>query len=325
MNKPIIVHGYVCIDEIAQKPRLMRPGEIATENTITTSIGGVIGNTGSALARLGRQVTLVGRLGDDSRAALVKDHFERLGATPNFITDRNYPTSVSIVLIDPQNQGERDIIHNPGANLGTKVEDLKRRDLKKAQHYHFGYLFLSKGVDVAGLLSEARNTGLTTSFDTHGNPTLQDKDEFERCARLSTIVFPSYDEIKAITGMQNPRDMCEYLHSLGPEVAGVKLGKEGAMLIDKNSRKYYYPTYRLPAKSTLGAGDSFFAGVIDAFLDGKSIRDTLLWANATGTACVQGISTEKISKAEVERIQKEVPLEPLGSLAKKYNLEIYQN
>ena len=322
MDKSVIVHGYVCIDEIVRAPKIIKPGSIDTTNKVTTSIGGVIGNTGSALARLGRKVNLIGRLGNDARAALVKDHFYRLCATPSFIRDDNYPTSISIALI--HENGERTFFHNPGANLGTTQKDLTEQDLARASHYHFGYLFLSKGVDIPALLGKARKAGLTTSFDTHGTPTIEDKSEFEACARESTIVFPSYKEIRGFTNLANPAEMCQYLCSLGPSIAGIKLGNEGAIIIDQGGEINYFPTYKTNVVSTLGAGDSFFAGLIDAFLKGSPTRQILRWANATGTACVQGITTEKISQSSVEGIALEAPFENTGELCNTYDLGRYQ-
>jgi sugar/nucleoside kinase (ribokinase family) len=301
----VLVHGYVCTDNIVNYDHTaIKSGSIPTDNKIHFSAGGVNGNTGTVLANLGRRVLAVGRVGKDPQAAALVKHFESLGAKCFFIEDERYETSSSIILIDPKS-GERTILHNPGANLGTLNTDLSDSDLKSAKHYHYGYLFLSGNVDVVSLLKRAKRLGLSTSFDTHGSPTKKDKPLFEECCKYSSIAFPSYDELKGITGLSDPKEMCKYLSTLGPKLVGVKLGEDGA-IGQTQGKTIQAPAFKVKAVSTLGAGDSFFAGVIDAYLDKKPLKEILVWANAVAASSVQGISTTHVNRKSVEKIIKKL-------------------
>jgi len=304
----VIVHGYACIDNIISPPKGVVSGAIDTTSPIHFSVGGVDGNTGTALAALGRKVYLAGRVGKDARAASLKKHFELIGAECGFIEDERYATSVSVIVIDPQT-GERTIYHNPESNNGISNEDISDDVLNQAKHYHFGYFGLSKGVDIPALLGRAIKKGLKVSFDTGGNLTKRDREYFEECAQKSHIVFPSYDEIKGLTGLRNPRAMCEYMMTLGPEIVGVKLGEDGAIIMSADEW-VYQPTFDdVKILSKLAAGDSFFAGLIDAHLsDWDCLEDLLTWANAVASNSVGGISTEVISRMSAEKIRRAYPL-----------------
>lgn len=62
-RKGIIVHGYACLDNIICVNQGIKPGDIGTENEIYSTVGGVCGNTGTTLAKLGNNVYLAGRVG----------------------------------------------------------------------------------------------------------------------------------------------------------------------------------------------------------------------------------------------------------------------
>jgi sugar/nucleoside kinase (ribokinase family) len=76
-----IVVGHVCIDltpglqmhqPVESVSALMRPGALVDVAGLTVSPGGAVSNTGLGLARMGMDVGLIGRVGADPLAAMLR-------------------------------------------------------------------------------------------------------------------------------------------------------------------------------------------------------------------------------------------------------------
>jgi sugar/nucleoside kinase (ribokinase family) len=293
MPEDIIVAGYVCSDHTYSRKEL-KEGEIGTGSKIEYSVGGVLGNTGSALVNLGDCVSLVGRIGKDEEGAAIRHGLAKLNTRVYLVEDPSHPSSVSIIEIDPVSK-DRTITHECGANKGTLEDDIPLKILSSSRHVHLGYFGLDMGdMSIRRVFRRIKDYAeshlqheITTSFDTHGSPTPKDQKDFESHSKETDLLIPSYDEIKSILGIDHPKLICEYLLSLGPEVAGVKLGGDGAVLMN-NQEFLYAPCYKGQVRSKLGAGDSFYAGAISAFTKGLPLEKILLTASATATLRVTG-------------------------------------
>ena len=230
MKKGIAIVGYNCIDWTVTPAEQVAEGEISAGARILWSIGGIGGNTGSILAQMGDEVHIVGRIPKkDAMGQAMRYALEQTGAQVHFVEDPNFRFSGTVVT---ETSKDRTFQHQPGSNLGSRAEDLNEEVIHDCCNAHIGYFGLSPHDLIEKTLLRARINGLTTSFDTHGKPTSQDMPSFKRCARLTDVLIPSYNEIAGLFGASdedlrdkrlNPKTMCQYLTTLGPEVVGVKL------------------------------------------------------------------------------------------------------
>ncbi len=177
--KQAIVAGHICLDlhpNLSNVPQgqfeaLLQPGKMIEVDGIDISAGGVVGNTGLTLHRLGVPVRLIGKTGQDLFGGLLKDvltkHAPHLAA--DLVMDPSVSTGFSVVLNPPG--VDRMFLHDPGANDTFYASDLPKATLGQADLFHFGYpslmrsIYRGGGGELVSILQKARRAGLTTSLD----------------------------------------------------------------------------------------------------------------------------------------------------------------
>jgi sugar/nucleoside kinase (ribokinase family) len=106
---------------------------------------------------------------------------------------------------------------------------------------------------------------------------------------LIDIFLPNDSEACRITGERNAEKAIAALARRIPLVA-VKCGKRGA-LVQQGSQQWEVPAEQVEPVDTVGAGDSFDAGFLAAYLRGESARQCAAFGNLTGaisTLCPGG-------------------------------------
>lgn len=176
-SKKIISAGHICLDITPIFPdnrsykdiaSILIPGKLISMDKADVSTGGSVANTGLALKKLGCDVTLLGKVGNDHFGDLIKSIVSSYGAG-GLISDDNSSTSYSVVLAVPGI--DRVFLHNPGANDTFSSDDISDEVLSDAVLFHFGYPTLMKNMyendakDLVRLFERVKNKGIATSMD----------------------------------------------------------------------------------------------------------------------------------------------------------------
>ena len=176
-SKKIISAGHICLDITPIFPdnrsykdiaSILIPGKLINMDKADVSTGGSVANTGLALKKLGCDVTLLGKVGNDHFGDLIKSIVSSYGAG-GLISDDNSSTSYSVVLAVPGI--DRVFLHNPGANDTFSSDDISDEALKDAVLFHFGYPTLMKNMyendakDLVRLFERVKSKGIATSMD----------------------------------------------------------------------------------------------------------------------------------------------------------------
>jgi 6-phosphofructokinase 2 len=98
------------------------------------------------------------------------------------------------------------------------------------------------------------------------------------------------------------------ISSGGAEAVALSLGREGALLVMADSAWRAAPLPIAPV-STIGAGDSFLAGLVWALGGGKSHPEALRWAVATASATLLAPGTSLCRAADVRSLRGAVRIE----------------
>lgn len=132
MDKSILVVGSINTDLILRVEHLPLPSETILGGDIQTAGGGKGANQAMAAARLGGDVTLVGRIGEDAYGDFHLHAFKQESITTNAIVRcSKVPTGKAVILVD--NHGQNCIVVSSGANakvISTDVENASRHFLK---------------------------------------------------------------------------------------------------------------------------------------------------------------------------------------------------
>ena len=285
-----------CVADILVRPvPLETPiggGRLLHAEPIEVTTGGIVSNSGIAMARLGMKIAGFSYVGRDDWAAVIRRRLENEGVDcGRLLTHPTAATSTTAVLIDPSS--ERSFAHCVGApKLMNKALFLEHLDLfARSRMMLVGYYSLMPNLegDLPEILAAIRETGCQTALDAAGDGGAMQP--LDRILPHVDVYVPSHNEAIHQTGHEDPRKIIDAYRSCGaPGVLGVKLGSKGAMLSPAPDQ--YVPVDCVsppgPVVDTTGAGDCFFAGLLTGLLRDLDLSQAGRLAAATGACCVTG-------------------------------------
>lgn len=190
-----------------------------------------------------------------------------------------------------------------GAIAELSLTEVPANIFQDNRHLHLTSYYLQKALqsDFPYLLDSAKAAGATTSFDPNSDPD-QGRDEkvLEVC-RHADILFLNEDEAKLLADTGDIEEAGRYLNGLSPTVA-IKLGAKGAIGFRDNEIERV-EGFKIDAVDSTGAGDSFAAGFVHAFLEGSDLKTCLKIGNACGafSASRPGGTDGQADREELER------------------------
>jgi sugar/nucleoside kinase (ribokinase family) len=171
--------------------------------------------------------------------------------------------------------------------LGTiprlEYSDIDQELIMQARHLHVGSYYMQEALrpDLSLLFNHAHEHGLSVSLDTNYDPNKIWQDGMDQLLEKVDIFLPNSTECCGIAGMSNLDQAVDYLRTR-VKYLGVKLGEKGALLcIDQE--KYFMDPVSIKVVDTVGAGDSFDAGFIYAYLAGWEPKRILKFATICGS------------------------------------------
>jgi len=280
--------------------------KIKTEGRI---LSGCSTNAALALAKLKRPVTLVGAIGDDFRASFQTD-LKQFGIQAVTLPSRE-TGGFSLIYYDDFGNRHLDLLGR--AEPITKIDD---RLLKSAEAVLIGPILkeisfeliqdirrLFSGLffcDPQGLLRGAAEDGRIY----HEKPA-----GIEEVLGLFDIVKPNELEAKVLTGIDCRRDPFEAARKLkawGPKLVIVTLAELGSIIYD--GRDFIeIPPHEVNLVDATGAGDTYMAGFVHAFLNGEPLRQCGTFASCVSSFMIEQVGPQfKLSEEQVRLRQKKL-------------------
>jgi len=123
--KKIIVVGSANTDMVVKSGKLPLPGESVLGGTFFMNAGGKGANQAVAAARLGGNVTLVAKLGNDIFGKQTIEDLQKENINIDHVfVDETAPSGVALIMVDEQ--GENCIVVAPGANANLLPADIEK-------------------------------------------------------------------------------------------------------------------------------------------------------------------------------------------------------
>jgi ribokinase len=276
----ITVVGSINLDLVASAPHLPRAGETVTGATLARHPGGKGANQGLAAQRLGAEVCLVGRVGDDAMAGEAVALLDASGVDLSEVeVDLAAPTGVALIAVDPE--GENQIVVAAGANHLATPEQLPARIE--------GPLIVQLELPVETV--EAAVGRATDFVCVNLAPAAPVSDQMLRRADLIVV----NETEAAFYG--------DLLHHGGGRVV-VTRGARGATLYQRGVQVAWATPPHVRAVDATGAGDAFVGAICVALLEGMEPEAALTFACAAGAlaATRPGAQPSLPTRAEVEAI-----------------------
>ncbi|MBN1979771.1 MAG: ribokinase [Anaerolineae bacterium] len=302
MAARVAVVGSLNMDLIARAPRIPQPGETILGGDFCTAPGGKGANQAVAAARLGAQVSMVGRVGSDAFAQTLLASLAAAGVDHrHVIQDAQAATGVALIVVD--DRGQNSIVVAPGANARLSPADV---DAARAAIAAAGVLLLqleSPLEAVARAAELAHAHGVTVVL----NPAPARKLPTALLALVDVLV-PNESETAILAGLPDGVQVeaqAMALLDLGVGAALLTLGERGALLAQPGSIEHV-PAFRVTPVDTTAAGDAFVGGFAAALAEGRSPVEAVRWGCAAGALATTKLGAQPSlpTRQEVEALLK---------------------
>lgn len=279
MPAKIVVAGSFNTDLTSYMRRMPRPGETVHGERFVTGAGGKGSNQAVAAARLGADVTFIGRLGKDVFAELAYEIWDDEGVNRDYVAqDDEVATGVAPILVD--SSGENSIVVVLGANLRVQPADIDAaRDKIAGADILIVQLEINLDM-VAYALQVAKAEGVTTIL----NPAPAAALPAETLA-LADYLTPNQTELEALGDGGAVVEAARSLLTRDDQTAVVTLGSAGAQIVNVADTALVR-SFDVDVVDTTGAGDAFTAGLAVALAEGAALAEAVRFANATAALCV---------------------------------------
>jgi sugar/nucleoside kinase (ribokinase family) len=261
------------------------PEEMPVEREILGSgFDATLGGSSSILvhnlAVLGTHVGFVSEVGGDDFGAIARNYLLTTGADLSHLRSKPGETTGVTVLL-PHGK-RRHILTYPGIMAQLSVADLDLDYLRSARHFHLSSLFLQTGLHAGlpDLFDQLKSAGLTLSLDTNDDPAGHWHGVLDTLLDKIDILLPNEDELLRIADASTLEESLDKLSSRVPLIV-VKCGSRGAVVQRGAQRDWVAPLIVEPV-DTIGAGDSFNAGFLYAWLQNKDPLRAAAFGNITG-------------------------------------------
>ncbi|NLP64118.1 sugar kinase [Paraburkholderia sacchari] len=257
--------------------------------------GGDTSNFAIAAARQGVRTGFVSAVGDDQFGRLLLDLWTSEGVDTSMVrVDASAPTGVYFVSHGPDGHAF-DYLRKGSAASRYAARDLPLDALAAARVLHLSGISVAIGdaaCDAAfAAIDHARANGVQVSFDTNLRlklwPLARARAVMTEVLRVTDICLPSWDDVAALTGLDDRDAIVDRLLSLGSRVVALKLGKEGSYVATPHERRLV-PGRVVAAVDATGAGDCFGGAFIARIVAGDDPFAAAQYANAAAALSTLG-------------------------------------
>ncbi len=287
MNGPIIVVGSANLDFVCSASKLPLPGETVWGNRFDTFHGGKGANQAVAASKLGSDVRMVAKLGDDEFGKSLREGL--LAASVN-VDDISIAldTNSGVALIAVDANGQNSIIVVPGANKELRPEDLDRC-LPQLQAAGMILTQLEIPLETVEYLGQIAHAA--------GVPLMLDPAPARPLPRhiLSCVTYltPNETETAALCGMEadtlTPEmavEAAETLLGAGAQNVILKMGDRGAFLATADGQRKMVAALKVTVLDSTAAGDAFNGGLATALMRGMALEQAVQFAVAVAAVSV---------------------------------------
>jgi ribokinase len=270
-QRPLLVVGDVVWDVLIRtNTQLLRGGD--TFGEVELAPGGSAANAAVWARRCGLPTAFVGKVGRDRFGALAEADLGEEGVEAYLVRTDAHLTGTVAVWID--HEGQRSMVSGKGADHALLPQELPVALVESARHVHVsGWSFFAdpprSGVRRAATLAKAR--GATLSFDPGSFQMIEAfgvPDFLAVSADLGVdVVFPNYDEGRALTGLREPKEIADALATQFPgALVALKLDEHGALVRDRDGTHTVVAPESNRLVDATGAGDAFAGAFLSRWL-----------------------------------------------------------
>jgi sulfofructose kinase len=263
--------GVNAVDTLIHLPRFPASDSKLEFSSSSVMPGGQVASAMIACQKWRLITRYVGKIGDDSYGELHRKEFLDAGVEAHLVCAPRCASQSSYILVD-QSTGERTVLWKRDKRVALERDDLKREWIVDAR----ALLVDGHDTDAAALAAQwARSAGIPVTADLDnlypGVEALLENVDF---------VVSSKDFPERVTGEKNLlKSVRNIKDRFKNRIVAATLGRDGVIAWDGSSF-HYFPTYRVNAVDTTGAGDTFHAAFVYGQLAGWKLDEQLSFSCA---------------------------------------------
>lgn len=284
-ERHLAVVGSLNVDLSVAVPRLPQPGETVSGTGAARAPGGKGANQAVAAVRLGVPVRLAGLVGDDPFGHELRDTVAAQGVDVSAVSVLD-GTSTGMALITVDEGGENMITVAAGANGLLTPEWFAFRELLDGARALLLQLEIPVGTCLAAARA-ARDLGVPVFLNAAPCPPVVSA-ELTELLRLTDVLIVNETEAEGLSGSSDPVG----LPALGPALAVVTLGAQGAVAVDASGVPVSCGGFVVATVDAVGAGDAFCAQFTVAFSAGLPLPESVRRACAAGALATTGVGAQ---------------------------------
>ncbi|GAB3792691.1 carbohydrate kinase family protein [Dyella agri] len=240
------------------------------------------------LARLGNPVAFAGKVGVDGWGGFCVSALQ--GAGIDVAAVRRDPGLRTGITASFSTSTDRALVTFAGAIGALRAGDVGDELLAGVDHLHVSSYYLQSALrpELTALFARARALGLSTSLDPGFDPEQHWGDEWRDLLAGVDLFLPNDVELAGISGFESPLDGLRALDNGRTRIV-VKRGRHGCATLDGAGGLIESPAFAVDAVDSTGAGDSFDAGFLHAWLRDLPLADAMRWGNACGALSTRGV------------------------------------
>ncbi|MFC7489698.1 MULTISPECIES: carbohydrate kinase family protein [unclassified Knoellia] len=266
-------------DNLTTEQRVLVVGETLVDivhtpdGAVAEHVGGSPANVAMGIARLGHDTVLATTLGDDDHGTRCTEQITSHGVTIENLDAGQHPTSTALATIDDSGAAEYDF------DLHWDLRPVTGLD--RVAHVHTGSIAatLTPGEAVVTQTLAAAREHATISYDPNVRPSIMGtvdevRDRVEELIALSDVVKASEDDVAWLYAGESLPDVMAAWGRLGPGLVVITRGGDGvAYRVSATGELAQAPARVDTVADTVGAGDSFMAGLVSGMLDAGLLGD----------------------------------------------------
>ena len=263
-DQTVTVIGEALIDLV--------PGDSPLEFTATP--GGSPYNVAIGLARLGQDTTLMARLADNAFGRILRGRAVAEGIDLSASAQAEEPTTLAVVSLDTEGQAAYDFYFDGTADWQWTAEETRHAPASTTV-LHFGSIASWTSPGAAHVIELARRMrargDVLVSYDPNIRPSLLADREHarrmvERGIRNAHVAKASAEDLGWLYPGQPWEEVAQHWLQLGAVLVLITAGANGAHAFTATGPPLYRPAPDVRVADTVGAGDSFTAGLLASLI-----------------------------------------------------------
>jgi len=274
----VVAIGRINVDIDMRVEKLPEINQHIISQVGRIDFGGSAANFACQCAKLGIKTMLVSCVGDDEFGKLATKAITKDGVdTSCLLVLEKQPTGIFVYTHDTN--GNRLVVVEPGANRFLEKRVFEEEKLLDAQLVHIAGSFPMLTGRVAELTT---SNGMILSLDPGRAGSNLD---YDKILKQTDLLFLNQTELKEYFKINPSESALRTFAKTFPGIVVLKMGEKGAIATDG----FEYCTsevFEVPVVDTLGAGDSFAAGFVAAWMRSERIEQALNVANAVAALTI---------------------------------------